>query len=127
MKKSFIDQTFVQECRSRLVQLKSELLNRILGLRRDFSLEDKSSGDEIDQTVAQQSENTFLITQERLRRQVMEIEFALGRIESGHFGFCEETDEPIEVERLRALPYTRLSIEGAEIRERLDRKFAKPS
>ena len=127
MKKNSINQSFIQECRSRLVQLKGDLLNRIHGLRQDFSQEDKSSGDEIDQTVAQQSENTFLITQERLRRQIVEIEFALGRIESGHFGFCEETDEPIEIERLRALPYTRLSIEGAEIRERLDRKFAKPS
>ena len=33
--------------------------------------------------------------------------------------------EAIEVERLRALPWTRLSIEGAEIRESLTKRFAK--
>jgi DnaK suppressor protein len=127
VKKGAIDQSIIQECRAKLLALKRDLLNRIQELRQDFSQEDKSSGDEIDQTVAQLNENTFLINQERLRRQIVEIEFALSRIESGHFGYCEETDEPIEIDRLRALPYTRLSIEGAEIRERLDRKFAKHS
>lgn len=39
------------------------------------------------------------------------------RIEKGTFGKCEETDEPIEPQRLIAIPWTRLSVEGAEIRE----------
>ena len=54
----------------------------------------------------------------------MEIEFALARIEQGTYGICEETEEPIEVERLLAIPWTRLSIEGAEIREVMTKKYA---
>jgi DnaK suppressor protein len=54
-----------------------------------------------------------------------EIESALGRIESGIFGLCEETEEPIEAERLLAIPWTRLSIEGAEIRESMNKRYAK--
>ena len=71
------------------------------------------------------AENDFLSSQERLTEQLLEIEMALSRIESGRYGICEETEEPIEHERLRALPWTRLSIEGAEIREALRRRYAR--
>ena len=33
------------------------------------------------------------------------IEAALGRIESGEYGRCEECDEPIVLRRLKALPW----------------------
>jgi DnaK suppressor protein len=55
----------------------------------------------------------------------LEIESALARIERGSYGVCEETDEPIEIERLRAIPWTRLSIEGSEIREALSRRYVR--
>ena len=67
----------------------------------------------------------FLSQQERLRTQLVEIENALARIENGTFGVCEETEEFIEHDRLRAIPWTRLSIEGAEIRESVNKKFAR--
>mgnify|MGYP000852469493 FL=1 len=69
--------------------------------------------------------NQYLIIQDRIRHQLMEIEYALARIENGSFGICEETFEPIEGDRLLAIPYTRLSIEGAEIREQHSKKFAR--
>ena len=56
---------------------------------------------------------------------VIEIESALARIENGSFGICEETEEVIEPERLRAIPWTRLSIEGAEIRESITKRYAR--
>ncbi len=71
------------------------------------------------------AESEFLSMHERLRKQLMEIELALGRIEKGSYGVCEETDEPIEADRLLAIPWTRLSIEGAEIRESIRRRYAR--
>lgn len=115
----------VQECQKRLLTMKQDLLNRARSIRQEFSANDKNSGDEIDQTVAHLAEHHFLVTQERLRSQLLEIELALSRIETGRFGFCEETEELIEIERLLAIPYTRLSIEGAEIRESTQRKYAR--
>lgn len=115
----------VQECQKRLLKMKQDLMNRAKSVRQEFSANDKNSGDEIDQTVAHLAEHHFLVTQERLRFQIMEINYALSRIESGRFGLCEETEELIEVDRLLAIPYTRLSIEGAEIRESAERKFAR--
>ena len=50
---------------------------------------------------------------------------ALARIEQGCYGICQETGELIEPERLMALPWTSLSIEGAEIRESMNKKYAR--
>jgi DnaK suppressor protein len=60
-----------------------------------------------------------------MRTQLLEIEMALSRMEQGTFGVCEETEEVIEADRLLAIPWTRLSIEGAELREAVSRKFAR--
>lgn len=105
--------------------MKREILNRVRSSRAEYQTFDKLGGDEADQTMNLQAENDFVSTQIRLKQQLLEIEMALSRIERGQYGICEETEEPIESERLRALPWTRLSIEGAEIREALQRKFAK--
>ncbi len=120
-----INQDIIIICKGKLIAMKQDLLNRIRNLKSEFAMLDKISGDEIDQTVAHVSENQYLIIQDRIRNQLLEIEFALARIENGTFGICEETSEPIEAERLMAIPYTRLCIEGAEIREMHAKKFAR--
>ena len=43
-----------------------------------------------------------------------EIEGALTRIRNGTYGVCEVTGEPISEARLRAIPWTRVSIGAAE-------------
>lgn len=118
-------QQIITECRKKLLLMKEDLLNRIRNSRLEVTAQDKMSGDEIDQTVAQGIENQFALAQSRLRTQLLEIENALARIQKGQFGICEETQELIEEARLLALPYTRLSIEGAELREAISKKFAR--
>lgn len=115
----------VQECKRRLLSQKQDLLNRLKTSHFEMSAHDKMAGDEADQCVAQLAENSFLANFERIRFQLLEIESALGRIENGQFGICEETSEPIEANRLLAIPYTRLSIEGAEIREAVAQRYAR--
>lgn len=123
--KTSLNPQIISECQKKLVSLKRDILNRVRIAQLDFGHVEKSTGDEVDQTVAQLAENHFLATQERLRTQLVEIEFALARIENGTYGICEETEEPIEIDRLFAVPWTRLSIEGAEIQEAMSRKYAR--
>jgi DnaK suppressor protein len=115
----------IEECKRKLVQSKTELLNRVREARATL-VDDDKGGDEADQTVRVLAEAEFLNMQDRLRTQLMEIESALARIENGSFGLCEETEEAIESERLLAIPWTRLSIEGAEIRESVNKRYARP-
>lgn len=123
--KASLSNETLMKCKMKLLQMKAECLNRSKQAAQNFNMIDKSAGDEIDQSAAHQEEHAFLVNQSRLKSQLLEIEFALGRIEQGFYGLCEETEEPIETERLLAIPYTRLSIEGAEIRESAQRKFAR--
>ncbi|MCB0385622.1 MAG: TraR/DksA family transcriptional regulator [Bdellovibrionales bacterium] len=116
--------TLIEECKARLLAAKSETLNRFSQNRMDYDSRD-DRGDEVDQTMRTLAENQYLTNQNRLRVQLLEIESALARIETGAFGFCEETAEPIEAQRLLAIPWTRLSIEGAEMRESLSSKFGR--
>jgi DnaK suppressor protein len=123
---NIIDQDLVTQCKSSLLNAKAEILNRVKGFRKDLhQTNDEKGGDEADQTVRVLAERDALSMQDRLRTQLLEIEGALSRIENGTFGVCEETEEPIERERLLAIPWTRLSIEGAEIRESMNKKYAR--
>ncbi len=120
-----LNDSFIRECKMALLETKRNIMNRVLRSRAEYETLDRGGGDEGDQTMALLAENDFLTAQSRLKEQLLEIELALARIETGRYGVCEETEEPIEEERLRALPWTRLSIEGAEIRESVRRKFAR--
>lgn len=116
--------SLVEDCKRRLLEAKADILNRVQGTRRDLYIEDKG-GDEADQTVRVLAEAEVLTMHDRMRSQLLEIELALNRIESGTYGVCEETEEIIEADRLRAIPWTRLSIEGAEIRESMKKRYAR--
>ncbi|WP_374034418.1 TraR/DksA family transcriptional regulator [Bdellovibrio bacteriovorus] len=121
---SRISENLVMECRRKLLSAKQDVLNRFRTAQREL-VHAERGGDEADQSVAHIEEHSFLISQARMRNQLVEIEMALARIEQGTFGICEETEELIESERLLAIPWTRLSIEGAEMREAVSRKFAR--
>lgn len=123
---SGLSRDLIEKCKGKLILAKTEILNRVRESRTDlYNSEDAKGGDEGDQTLRALAESEFLSMHERLRKQLMEIESALGRIEKGIYGVCEETEEVIEADRLLAIPWTRLSIEGAEIRESLGKKYAR--
>ncbi len=119
-----ISENLVMECKKKLLIAKQDILNRFRAAQREL-IHFERGGDEGDQSVAHIEEHSFLISQARMKNQLVEIEMALARIEQGTFGICEETEELIESDRLLAIPWTRLSIEGAEMREAVSRKFAR--
>ena len=94
--KNIFSNEFIFQCKKKLLQLKSGLLNRSHEAAQSFNQIDKAAGDEIDQSAAHQEEHNFLINQSRLKTQMLETEYALLRLELGTYGICEETQEPIE-------------------------------
>ena len=62
-----------------------------------------------------------LRTRDRQRKLVAKIDSALRRIDTGEYGFCEVSGEPISLARLEARPTATLSLEAQERHERRER------
>jgi DnaK suppressor protein len=62
-----------------------------------------------------------LRTRDRQRKLIAKIDSALRRIETGDYGFCEVTGEPISLARLEARPIATMTVEAQERHERQER------
>ncbi len=111
-----------EECRQKLIKTKEEHLNGLRSLSEDLTSE--INGDEGDIAQALQQQHTSLVQRKKMMQEIREIDAALQRLEDGSYGICEETEEPIEKDRLLAIPWTRLSLTGAEILERNQKRYA---
>ena len=111
-----------KRCQKALLNKREETLNGLKAL--DPALSQRFGGDEADMAQIFMEQNSSISQRERMNELLREIDQALERIETGTYGNCEETEEPIEVERLEAMPWTRLSLEGAEYREAQRKRFA---
>ena len=72
-------------------------------------------------SLLENDKNFELRTRDRERKLINKINDALKKIDNGTYGYCEETDEPINVERLDARPIATLSIEAQERHEKMER------
>ena len=83
------------------------------------NLQESTAPADVSDRATQESEKTLeLRTRDRQRKLVAKIDAALHRIETGTYGYCEITGEPINIARLDARPVTTLSIEAQEMHER---------
>ena len=62
-----------------------------------------------------------LRTRDRQRKLIAKIDSALRRIDSGEYGFCEVTGEPISLARLEARPVATMTLEAQERHERIEK------
>ncbi len=79
---------------------------------------DRDVGDDADRAEQEALQALELRTQDRERKLLRKIDEALARIADGSYGWCEDTGEPIGVERLKARPVATLSVDAQEERER---------
>ncbi|NDA73141.1 MAG: RNA polymerase-binding protein DksA, partial [Betaproteobacteria bacterium] len=54
---------------------------------------------------------------DRERKLLKKVQQAINRIDAGEYGWCEETGEPIGLQRLLARPTATLSLEAQQRRE----------
>ncbi|AOY92020.1 RNA polymerase-binding protein DksA [Cupriavidus sp. USMAA2-4] len=79
--------------------------------------------DPADRATIEEEHALELRTRDRERKLLKKVEQALVRIESGEYGWCEETGEPIGVPRLLARPTATLSLEAQQRRELRQKLF----
>ncbi len=73
--------------------------------------------DPADRATIEEEHALELRTRDRERKLLKKVQQALARIDSGEYGWCEETGEPIGVPRLLARPTATLSLEAQQRRE----------
>ena len=107
--------------RNKLEIWRAELLNEATETITDLSQENLHRPDQMDRAQIESNAAIDLRTRDRERKLLQKIEAALRRIEDGSYGYCVETDEPINLRRLEARPIASLSLHAQEQHERNER------
>ena len=106
------------EIYNKLLRKKKELLNKPLHSKAKLSLlSGLRGGDQVDQVNQMKEEANCTVQFKRDTKLLDQVTNALKRMENGLYGICEQTEEIINEKRLLSLPWTTLSLEGAEIEE----------
>jgi len=117
----FMNPVMLEYFRQKLLAWRAELVvesNETLHSLQEGGL---SEPDIADRASTETNRTLELRTRDRARKLIAKIDEALGRIENGSYGYCEETHEPISLSRLEARPIATLSIEAQERHERMER------
>ena len=117
----FMNSVMREHFRRRLVRWREDILNETSEALQSLQEEETHETDVADRASIEADRSVRLRTRDRARKLVAKIDAALDRIEGGTYGYCEETSEPISIQRLEARPIATLSVEAQERHERLER------
>jgi DnaK suppressor protein len=117
----FMNPQQLEYFRLKLLRWRIELLAESGETQRHLKEESLLKPDLTDRASLETERAIELRTRDRERKLISKIDAALGRIEDGSYGFCEESDEPIGLRRLEARPTATLSLEAQERHERMER------
>lgn len=107
--------------RRKLVDWKNDILKESKCTLEQLQEESLHLPDIADRASSETDKAIELRTRDRQRKLIAKIDSALRRIETGEYGYCEETGEPIGIRRLEARPIATLSLEAQERHERSEK------
>lgn len=107
---------------NRLRELEQEILANA-GATTENLRETQFVPDPADRATIEEEHALELRTRDRERKLLKKVQQSLALIESGEYGWCEETGEPIGLQRLLARPTANLSLEAQERREKRQKLY----
>ncbi len=119
----YMNDTQLEYFRQKLLAWKKSLVEQSQDTLDDLRQGGLNQPDEIDRASLEADKSLDLRTKDRARKLISKIDEALDRIEDGSYGYCEETGEPIGLDRLEARPIATLSIEAQERHERMEKTY----
>ncbi len=109
--------------RAKLTELKDSVLSNA-GETTEHLREDTSIvPDPADRATIEEEHALELRTRDRERKLLKKIMQSLARLDTGEYGYCDETGEPIGLGRLIARPTATLSLEAQQRRELKQKMF----
>ncbi|MBQ7303992.1 MAG: RNA polymerase-binding protein DksA [Alphaproteobacteria bacterium] len=109
--------------RQKLETWKKSLVNQSKDTLEELRMGGLNQPDDVDRASLETDKSIDLRTKDRARKLINKINEAISRIEDGTYGYCEETGEPIGLQRLEARPIATLSIEAQERHERMEKTY----
>jgi len=109
--------------RRKLLNWKDEILRESRETIQNLQSETVPHADLADRASTEAERQLELRTRDRERKLLKKVQQSLARIDSGDYGWCEETGEPIGIPRLLARPTATLSLEAQERRELRQKLF----
>lgn len=123
-KEEYMSEKQLAYFREKLLEWRSELLDESRETLEHLREENWHEADIADRASIETEAGVELRTRNRYLKLISKIDAALRRIESGDYGYCEETGEPIGLKRLEARPIATLSIEAQERHERMEKQYS---
>ncbi|MEE2692096.1 MAG: RNA polymerase-binding protein DksA [Pseudomonadota bacterium] len=105
----------------KLLEWKQDILRESKYTLEQLQEDNHNLPDLTDRASSETEKALELRTRDRQRKLIAKIDAALRRIETGEYGYCEETGEPIGLRRLEARPIATLSLEAQERHERSEK------
>jgi DnaK suppressor protein len=109
--------------RRKLLAWKEDILHESRETLAAVHSENENHPDLADRASSETDRAIELRARDRQRKLIAKIDSALGRLEDGAYGYCEETGDPISLKRLDARPIATLSIEAQERHERREKVY----
>jgi DnaK suppressor protein len=109
--------------RRKLLSWKEDILRESRETLVVLQSENENHPDLADRASSETDRAIELRARDRQRKLIAKIDAALGRLDDGTYGYCEETGEPIALKRLDARPIATLSVEAQERHERRERVY----
>ena len=107
--------------RGKLLNWKDDILREAAATMAQLKSEPLQEADITDRASSESDWSIHLRTRDRQRKLISKIDGALRRIDTGEYGFCDVTGEPISLARLEARPIATMTIEAQERHERAER------
>lgn len=107
--------------RRKLHEWKVEILEEAKETLQTLQKESLKEADIADRASSETDWSIELRARDRQRKLVSKIESALKRIDSGDYGYCQVTGDPISLKRLDARPIATMSVEAQEHHEKMER------
>ena len=113
---AYMSEAQLQFFRERLQQMERDILANA-GETTEHLRETVIVPDPADRATIEEEHALELRTRDRERKLLKKIQQSLSRIDSGDYGWCEETGDAIGIPRLLARPTATLSLEAQQRRE----------
>jgi DnaK suppressor protein len=122
-KEPFMNERQREYFRAKLLAWREDILKEAKETLQHLQEENQNHPDLADRASSETDRAIELRARDRQRKLTAKIDEALGRIDDGTYGYCEETGEPISLRRLEARPIATLSVEAQERHERRERIY----